>query len=100
MRNKNWSWFRWFLRNPFSNFHNTVIGVAHKDRDVCWSRSPWTFVPDGGWNYGLTFARWYPPLPFISYRCKRFEAMIGWKTSGAFGYALRLAYSPNAPEHP
>jgi hypothetical protein len=100
-RNPNWSRLQWFLRNPFCNFHNVIIGIAHKHRVVYCSKSPWTFHPDGGWNYGycMPIGGWFR-RPFISYRGRWFEAMIGWKTSGAFGYSLRRPYAPNATEHP
>jgi hypothetical protein len=100
-RNPNWSRWQWFLRNPLCNFHAVIIGVADCFRTVYWSKSPWSFAPDGGWNYGYTIIDGgCIPLPFISWRGKRIECMIGWKTSGFFGYALRRANSPNATEQP
>lgn len=99
-RNHNWPWWRWFLRNPFCNFHAVVIGVADCGRTVYWSRSPWTFA-DSGINYGYTIIDGgFLPLPFVSYRGHGIECAIGWKTSGFFGYALRRANSPNATDKP
>lgn len=100
MRNPNWPWLIWFLRNPMCNFHNVIIGIAHKERTVAYARGVgWTFVD--GWNWGYVQATdgWLK-RPFISYRGRWIECMIGWKTSGAFGYSLRRANAANATEHP
>jgi hypothetical protein len=99
-RNHNWPWLRWFLRNPFCNFHAVVIGVADCHRTVYWKRSPWTFA-ESGWNYGYTIidGGWVP-LPFVSWRGRWIECGIGWKTSGFWGYSFRRANSTNASETP
>jgi len=96
-----WPRWRWFLRNPFCNFHNVIIGIAHRSRLVYWSSSPWLFNAEGGWNYGwcVRIEGWLPH-PFISYRGKRIEVALGWKPSGAFGYALRRACAANATDTP
>jgi len=99
-RNPRWPRWRWFLRNPCCNFLSVIIGVADCHRTVYYSRSPWTFA-ETGCNYGYTLIDGgCIRLPFVSYRGKRVEAGIGWKTSGGFGIALRRANSPNAEPTP
>jgi hypothetical protein len=97
-RNHNWTWRKWFLRNPFCNLFMVVIGIAHKPRTCAWTVSPWTYA-DRGWNLGYVQAdnSWIK-MPFISYRGRRFECSIGWKTSGGFTAAARRANSPNAED--
>lgn len=99
-RNHNWSWIRWFLRNPACNFTMTIIGIADCFRDCHYAKSPWTYA-NKGWNWGYS-----QPVgsltvyPFISHRGKSWEWNIGWKTSGGFSLAFRRAHSPNAEETP
>jgi hypothetical protein len=99
-RNDHWDWLHWFFRNPFANFTNTIIGIAHKDRDCYYSRSPWSFA-EFGLNYGFSVPvkGWFS-YPFISYRGTWIEYIIGWKTSGRFSMTLRRSNSKNATEYP
>jgi len=100
-RNPNWSRWSWFKRNPCANFTMTIIGIAHKERDCYYSRSPWTYEVSG-FNWGYSIPTGFPqiPFPFISYRGKRIEFALGWKTSGGFTMSVRRANSPNAEETP
>ena len=99
-RNPNWSRWKWFKRNPCCNFCMVIIGIAHKERDCHYSRSPWTYE-ESGVNYGWSKPTdgWLP-RGFISYRGTKIECAIGWKTSGGFTAAFRRAHSPNATETP
>ena len=99
-RNMAWPWWRWFLRNPFCNFYQVVIGIAHKPRMCAWLRSPWTFA-EKGWNLGYIQAdgSWLK-LPFISHRGTCVEWCAGWMTAGGFAMTIRRANSPNATETP
>jgi hypothetical protein len=83
--------FLWFFRNPCCNFNAVIIGVSHKHRTCYYAKGDgWTYA-SRGWNYGYTKIDGCPiPLPFVSYRGERWERMLGWKTSGAFGYAWRV----------
>lgn len=100
-RNPNWSRWAWFKRNPCANFTMTIIGIAHKERDCYYSRSPWTYEVNG-LNYGFSVPVKFPHIarPFASYRGKYIECAAGWKTSGGFTLTIRRANSPNAEETP
>ena len=99
-RNMKWPWWRWFLRNPATNFYAVVLGVADCHRTVYWYRSPWSYA-DSGLNYGYTIIDGgFILLPFVSWRGRWVEGMIGWQTSGFFSASLRRANSPNATETP
>ncbi len=94
-------WLRvlmWYLRNPLHNFHWYVIGIA--DRSFWrWGRQPehnWAVSPSR-WNWFITFAYGWLPLPFVSWRGTRIEWLFGWKDSGNFGAALRRASGPEGP---
>lgn len=101
-RNKEWSWWRWFKRNPFNNFCMVIIGIAHKERDVYYSVSPNTYAPDGGYNEGYSIRVDKPgkKYKFKSHRGDKIEWCVGWKTSGGFTITRRPANTPNAAEHP
>ena len=97
-----WPWWRWFIRNPFANFFAVVVGVAHCYRTVYYTKSPWSYAEDGGCNICITLVNgsWFP-RPFISFRGKKWERSIGWKTSGCFALGdWRRANSPNAMARP
>ena len=100
-RNHNWTWCRWFKRNPFCNFTMTIIGIAYQERVCHYSRSPWTYEVSG-WNYGYSVPTNFPrlPHPFFSYRGTIIECALGWKTSGGFTATIRRSNSPNATETP
>jgi hypothetical protein len=81
--------FRWWLRNPFSNFTSYVIGVADKET-VRYGRYPeQTSNPKGGWNFAVTRRR-IVYLPFIDYKRARFEFYFGWRKAGKFGVKLNF----------
>lgn len=98
-RNKKWSWWRWFVRNHFTNFLSVIVGVCHETRECFYSSSGWTYAVTG-WNYGYTKVRHYPLLPFVSHRGTKWEWCIGWMTSGKLDIEFRRANSPNATETP
>ena len=83
MKPANASTVGWFIRNPFANLFNVILGLAHCYREVNWKNGDgWTFATKG-WNYGYSRAipgvMW---LPFVSYRGRYVELAIGWMTSG------------------
>ena len=81
--------FRWWLRNPFSNFTSYVIGVADKET-VRYGRYPeQTSNPKSGWNFAVTRRR-IVYLPFIDYKRGRFEFYFGWRKAGKFGVKLNF----------
>lgn len=98
-RPSGWTWWQHFLRNPFANFTMTVIGCAHRERAVVYSASPWTYADDG-WNSGWVIPSGGMPRPFMSWRGRRWEWCIGWKTNGGATIQFRRANSPNQTETP
>lgn len=81
----------WMMRNPFHNFTHYVIGVAdrHTHRVGIKARSIWN---DGGsFNASVTRAGPLIYLPMISNRGKFLEWYFGWRESGNFGAAMRVA---------
>ena len=77
--------FLWWLRNPAHNFTHYVIGLKGRR----FSSEMW-----GVWGpFELMRRRlWSAPwIPFLClyYEGKRMDGYIGWRTSGAFGIALR-----------
>ena len=99
-RNRAWPWLLWFCINPFCNLLSVVLGISHRTRTICVAKGDgWTYTP--GWNWGWSMAEESRlRLPFISYRGRWFECMIGWKTSGALGTSFRKANARNAPPLP
>lgn len=95
-----WSWWAWFKRNPCANFGSVIIGCAHQYRRVIYTTSPYSYADDG-WNHAhvIPEGAWFR-RPFWSFRGKRWERCIGWKTSGNFAIDWRRANSPNAEPTP
>jgi hypothetical protein len=91
--------FMWFMRNPFENFSNYVIGVADKQtvRYGVYPRSIGN--PNGGWNFAVTRRR-IVYLPFIDYKHNRFEFYFGWRERGNFGIKLNFRQKLLTPKHP
>lgn len=100
---------QWYIRNPFANFANYVIGVGDKET-TRYGRYPTKIGnPNGGWNvawtrYGILF------LPFVdykhSYKVKEgelpgshgaFEFYFGWRERGNFGIKLNFDQKPPRP---
>ncbi|MBC8870686.1 MAG: hypothetical protein H8E44_14785 [Planctomycetes bacterium] len=81
----------WALRNPFHNFTSYIIGVSdrHTHRIGINAHSIWN--DEGPFNATVTRAGPLIYLPMISNRGPLLEWYIGWRTSGSFGIALRLA---------
>lgn len=78
----------WQGRNWLHNFRRYVVGVAHLHR---WGIGSMTttgnaFRQPSGFLWGVTFAPWRPPLPFISMRWRTAEAVydlaLGWSSFG------------------
>lgn len=96
-RNPTWSWFAWWLRNPFANLFANIIGVSYKDRDFVCNEGDVNFA--SGLVFAYTITKGRPPLPYVSYRNEVFEFATGWKTHGGFSLiTLRRANSPNATD--
>ena len=88
--------FMWYMRNPFENFSNYVIGVADK-KTVRYGVHPTVNGnPAGGWNFAVTRRR-IVYLPFIDYKRHRFEFYFGWRTRGNFGIKLNFRQAPPPP---
>jgi len=81
----------WMLRNPFHNFTHYVIGVSdrHTHRVGVNARSIWN--DEGSFNVSVTRAGPLIYLPMFSNRGKFLEWYVGWRESGNFGAAMRLA---------
>jgi len=81
----------WALRNPFHNFTSYIIGVSdrHTHRIGINAHSIWN--DRGPFNATVTRAGPLIYLPMISNRGSLLEWYIGWRVSGSFGIALRLA---------
>ena len=99
-RNHNWSWWQWFVRNPFANFTAVIIGVAHRKRWWVSTMAGENF-PLRGFGMGWVIADgcWLP-RPWVCYRGTVLELGIGWKSHGGFGVNRRTANAPNATEYP
>jgi hypothetical protein len=90
---------QWWLRNPFSNFSWYVIGVADKPT-VRYGRHPDQIGnPNGGWNFAVTRRR-IVYLPFVDYKCGRFEFYFGWRHTGNFGIKLNFYQRILKPANP
>ena len=88
--------FTWYLRNPYSNFSNYVIGIADK-KSVRSGRYPDKIGnPHGGWNFAVS-RRGILYLPFIDYKHGRFEFYSGWRQRGNFGIKLNLSQKLPGP---
>jgi hypothetical protein len=81
----------WMLRNPLHNFTSYVMGVSdrHTHRYGIHAGDIWN--DRGGFNATVTQAGPLLYLPMISCRGPLLEWYLGWRTSGSFGGALRLA---------
>ncbi|MFZ0826499.1 MAG: hypothetical protein WAO02_03665 [Verrucomicrobiia bacterium] len=93
--------FMWFMRNPFTDFTDYVIGVADK-KTVRYGFYPaLNGNPNGGWNFAVTRRR-IVFLPFIDYKRHRFEFYFGWRERGNFGIKLnfRQKLPPTTPSNP
>jgi hypothetical protein len=88
--------FMWFLRNPFENFSNYVIGVADKETVRSGVHPIVNGNPNGGWNFAVTRRR-IVYLPFIDYKRGRFEFYFGWRARGNFGIKLNFWQGPPPP---
>ena len=88
--------FTWYLRNPFSNFGNYVIGVADKRTVRCGFYPDRNGNPNGGWNFAVTRRR-IVFLPFLDYKRGRFEFYFGWRERGNFGAKLNFWQKLPAP---
>jgi len=91
--------FMWYMRNPFENFSNYVIGVA--DKETVRSGVYPTLIgnPNGGWNFAVTRRR-IVYLPFIDYKHHRFEFYFGWRERGNFGMKLNFRQKLPTPPPP
>jgi len=91
--------FMWYLRNPFENFSNYVIGVADK-KTVRYGVHPTVpGNPNGGWNFAVTRRR-IVYLPFVDYKRHRFEFYFGWRERGNFGMKLNFRQKLPPPKSP
>ncbi len=79
----------WYMRNPFANFSNYVIGVADKQTARSGVYPTVNGNPNGGWNFAVTRRR-IVYLPFIDYKRHRFEFYFGWRARGNFGMKLNF----------
>jgi hypothetical protein len=81
----------WMMRNPFHNFTHYVIGVSdrHTHRYGINARSIWN--DEGPMNLSVTRSGPLLYLPMVSNRGRFFEWYFGWRESGNFGAAWRLA---------
>lgn len=91
--------FMWYMRNPYENFSNYVIGVADKE-SVRYGVYPLSIGnPNGGWNFAVTRRR-IVYLPFIDYKHHRFEFYFGWRERGNFGMKLNFRQKLPTPRYP
>jgi hypothetical protein len=91
--------FMWYMRNPFENFSNYVIGVADKKTMRYGVYPEFNGNPKGGWNFAVTRRR-IVYLPFIDYKRHRFEFYFGWREHGNFGIKLNFRQKIPAPANP
>jgi hypothetical protein len=85
---------QWLLRNFGHNARRYVIGVSHLPRICCGSMTETgnAFRQPSGILWGVTFAPWRPPLPYLSVRLRRpaavYDLAVGWSV---FGMAMLKA---------
>jgi len=91
--------FMWYMRNPFENFSNYVIGVADKKTVRSGVYPDQVGNPNGGWNFAVTRRR-IAYLPFIDYKHHRFEFYFGWRERGNFGMKLNFRQKLPPPKNP
>jgi hypothetical protein len=91
--------FMWYMRNPFENFSNYVIGVADKKTVRSGVYPDMNGNPNGGWNFAVT-RRKIVYLPFIDYKHHRFEFYFGWRARGNFGIKLNFRQKLPTPRPP
>jgi len=91
--------FMWYMRNPFENFTNYVIGVADKKTTRYGVYPTAIGNPNGGWNFAIT-RRKIVYLPFIDYKHHRFEFYFGWRERGNFGAKLNFRQKLPTPPPP
>jgi len=91
--------FTWYLRNPFEDFSNYVIGISDK-QSVRSGRYPTRISnPHCGWNFAVSH-RCIVYLPFWDYKHGRFEFYFGWRERGNFGIKLNFRQAPPNPPSP
>ncbi len=91
--------FMWYMRNPFANFSNYVIGAADRQTVRSGVYPTVNGNPNGGWNFAVTRRR-IVYLPFIDYKRHRFEFYFGWRARGNFGMKLNFWQRLPAPANP
>jgi hypothetical protein len=91
--------FMWYMRNPFENFSNYVIGAADKKTVRSGVHPTLIGNPNGGWNFAVTRRR-IVYLPFIDYKFHRFEFYFGWRERGNFGMKLNFRQKRPTPPPP
>jgi hypothetical protein len=82
-----WAW----RQKQAPNLNQFVLGVRH--RFTCFSGSK---TSDGifadGWQVGVVYSS-RCRLPLVSYRGRYVEFYLGWRPSGALGWAFRKAHA-------
>lgn len=83
---------RWYLRNPFQNAGQFILGVTDRDYVVCGKAPlmPTTMMeadpPRAGWKWSVIVIGWVR-LPFVSYESERWTFYAGWQPAwGFFGF--------------
>lgn len=81
----------WMLRNPLHNFTSYVMGVSDRHTHRYGINADDIWNDRGRFNATVTQAGPLLYLPMISCRGPLLEWYLGWRTSGSFGGAMRLA---------
>lgn len=89
---------KWRWRNPGHNFTFYVIGIADKEFVRTGRHPEHVFKPGGGLNWAMSFRRWHPPLPFVSWQSRHLSTYFGWRERGNFGMKLNLRWRGLKPE--
>lgn len=73
----------WWFRNPFHNLTHHVIGIYGKpfESHIVYENNP-------GWSKSTRVLN-NKQYPYWNYRGSSFQFYFGWRSSGAFGIALR-----------
>lgn len=74
---------RWWFRNPFHNLTHHVIGIYGED-----FRTYSIYENFPGWSKMTRVLRG-KTYPYWNYQAPTWQFYIGWRSSGAFGIALR-----------
>lgn len=83
----------WYIRNPFHNLTNTVIGVSDRNY-TAYGRFPLvnqrSDINQTGWQYSVIKLNFLVYLPWLSYCGTRVIWYMGWQPEGKFALKFNI----------